>query len=52
MITNIDYAKLAIPNDSDEVEVDPLLRSRVWALTLVGLSAFWCAVALFVWIIS
>lgn len=52
MINNIDYTKLAMSYQSDKAEIDPTLRSQVWGSLLVGLSAFWCIVALFIWIIS
>lgn len=52
MINNIDYTKLAMADQSDKAEIDPTLRSQVWGSLLVGLSAFWCIVALFIWIIS
>ncbi|EOE6876395.1 YmiA family putative membrane protein [Klebsiella aerogenes] len=52
MINNIDYTKLAMAYQSDKAEIDPTLRSQVWSSLLVGLSAFWCIVALFIWIIS
>ncbi|AWD04302.1 TPA: YmiA family putative membrane protein [Klebsiella aerogenes] len=52
MINNIDYTKLAMSYQRDKAEIDPTLRSQVWGSLLVGLSAFWCIVALFIWIIS
>ncbi len=52
MINNIDYTKLAMAYQIDKAEIDPTLRSQVWGSLLVGLSAFWCIVALFIWIIS
>ncbi len=52
MINNIDYTKLAMAYQRDKAEIDPTLRSQVWGSLLVGLSAFWCIVALFIWIIS
>ena len=52
MINNIDYTKLAMAYQSDKAEIDPTLRSQVWGSLLVGLSAFWCIVALFIWFIS
>ena len=52
MINNIDYTKLAMSYQRDKAEIDPTLRSQVWGSLLVGLSALWCIVALFIWIIS
>ncbi|HBT2489677.1 TPA: YmiA family putative membrane protein [Klebsiella aerogenes] len=52
MINNIDYTKLAMSYQHDKAEIDPTLRSQVWGSLLVGLSVFWCIVALFIWIIS
>lgn len=52
MINNIDYTKLAMSYQRDKAEIDPTLRSQVWGSLLMGLSAFWCIVALFIWIIS
>ena len=52
MINNIDYAKLAMSYERHKAEIDPTLRSQVWGSLLMGLSAFWCIVALFIWNIS
>lgn len=52
MINNIDYEKLAMSYERDKAEIDPALRSLVWGAMLMGLSAFWCIVALFIWVIS
>ncbi|HBW0040042.1 YmiA family putative membrane protein [Klebsiella aerogenes] len=52
MINNIDYTKLAMSYQRHKAEIDPTLRSQVWGSLLMGLSAFWCIVALFIWIIS
>ncbi|VEA99928.1 Uncharacterised protein [Klebsiella pneumoniae] len=41
MISNIDYMKLAMSYENDKTEIDPVLRSRVWGVVLVGLAMFW-----------
>lgn len=38
MISNIDYMKLAMSYENDKTEIDPVLRSRVWGVVLVGLA--------------
>ena len=40
MISNIDYMKLAMSYENDKTEIDPVLRSRVWGVVLVGLAMF------------
>ncbi|HGO4532577.1 TPA: YmiA family putative membrane protein [Klebsiella pneumoniae] len=58
MISNIDYMKLAMSYESyenDKTEIDPVLRSRVWGVVLVGLAMFWSIIALTIcniWIVS
>lgn len=55
MISDIDYMKLAMSQESDKTEIDPVLRSRAWSAVLVGLAMFWSIIALVVcnvWIIS
>lgn len=41
MISNLDYMKLAMSYENDKTEIDPVLRSRVWGVVLVGLAMFW-----------
>ncbi|HBT3856783.1 TPA: YmiA family putative membrane protein [Klebsiella pneumoniae] len=55
MISNIDYMKLAMSYENDKNEIDPVLRSRVWGVVLVGLAMFWSIIALTIcniWIVS
>ncbi|HIF6261840.1 TPA: YmiA family putative membrane protein [Raoultella ornithinolytica] len=55
MISDIDYMKLAMSQESDKTEIDPVLGSRAWSAVLVGLAMFWSIIALVVcnvWIIS
>ena len=49
MISDIDYMKLAMSQESDKTEIDPVLRSRAWSAVLVGLAMFWSIIALVVW---
>ena len=52
MISDIDYMKLAMSQESDKTEIDPVLRSRAWSAVL---AMFWSIIALVVcnvWIIS
>jgi hypothetical protein len=34
-----DYMKLAMSYENDKTEIDPVLRSRVWGVVLVGLAS-------------
>ncbi|UMX87744.1 YmiA family putative membrane protein [Klebsiella pneumoniae] len=55
MISNIDYMKLAMSYENDKTEIDPVLRSRVWGVVLVGLAMFWSIIALIIcniWIVN
>ena len=55
MISNVDYMKLTMSRESEESEIDPVLRSRAWSAVFIGLAMFWCIVALAIcniWIIT
>ncbi|ATM05901.1 MULTISPECIES: YmiA family putative membrane protein [Raoultella] len=55
MISDIDYMKFAMSQESDKTEIDPVLRSRAWSAVILGLAMFWSIIALVVcnvWIIS
>lgn len=45
MISNIDYMKLAMSYENDKTEIDPVLRSRVWGVVLVGGTALFATVS-------
>ena len=55
MISDIDYMKFAMSQESDKTEIDPVLRSRAWSAVILGLAMFWSIIELVVcnvWIIS
>ncbi|CAM3417692.1 hypothetical protein SB6411_04024 [Klebsiella spallanzanii] len=48
MISDIDYMKLAMSQERDKTEIDPVLRSKAWSAVILGLAMFWSVIALVV----